>query len=73
MLAARQRVLGPEHPHTLNSMDILSSQLADLGQHEAAVSMGQQALAAHQRVLGPEHPDTLTSMAIPSNHLDELG
>ena len=63
-LAARQRVLGPEHPDTLASMSNLSIQLAQLGQHEAAADMARQALAAQQRVLGPEHPDSRHSMSV---------
>ena len=72
-LAARQRVLGPEHPDTLRSLSDLSVLLDKLGQHLEAADMARQALAARQRVLGPEHPDTLRSLSDLSVFLDKLG
>ena len=72
-LAARQRVLGPDHPYTLASMNNLGDRLGRLGQHDAAAYMARQALTAQQRVLGPEHPHTLNSMHNLSITLGELG
>ena len=63
----------PHDPRTLASMASLSCYLANLGQHQQAADMAQEALTARQRVLGPEHPDTLSSMNNLSNRLSELG
>ena len=41
-LVAQQRVLGPDHPETLVSVDFVQW-LAELGQHEAAADMARQA------------------------------
>jgi Tetratricopeptide repeat/TIR domain len=59
---ASRRLLGPEHPDTLGSMDNLALMLRALGDLGGARELHQQALDARRRVLGPEHPNTLTSM-----------
>ena len=56
MLELRQRVLGPEHPDTLTSMNNLGAALDSSGQHAEAAAMHKQVLEVQQRVLGPEHP-----------------
>jgi eukaryotic-like serine/threonine-protein kinase len=58
----RQRVLGPEHPDTLKSMNNLAATLSDEGHPAEAEKLDREALDIQRRVLGPEHPDTLTSM-----------
>ena len=60
-LAARERVLGPDHPDTLNSRHNLAIAYQAAGRTEEAISLHEQTLAAHERVLGPDHPDTLPS------------
>ncbi len=56
------RVLGPEHPSTLNSAYTLGQSLY----HQRKFHEGQQlleaVLAARHRVLGPAHPDTLRTI-----------
>ena len=72
-LAAQQRVLGPEHPDTLDSMANLSIGLLTLGQHEEAADMARQALAgaaACARARTPRHADEHGDL---SNRLAELG
>jgi tetratricopeptide (TPR) repeat protein len=61
-LDARQRLLDPDHPDILQSMNNLATTLHDLGDLPAARDLHQQALNIAQRVLGPDHPDTLASM-----------
>ncbi len=61
-LELRRRVLGPEHPDTLMSMNNLAELYWDRGEYEKAEPLLTQALEVKRRVLGPEHPDTLTSM-----------
>ena len=61
-LEARERVLGPEHPDTLNSVNNLASLLLRKGDYAGADPLVRRALEARERVLGPEHPDTLSSV-----------
>ncbi|KAI0547607.1 P-loop containing nucleoside triphosphate hydrolase protein [Xylaria curta] len=56
------RVLGLEHPDTLNSMADLASTYWDQGRWKEAELLGLQVIETRKRVLGLEHPDTLTSM-----------
>ena len=60
-LAARERVLGPDHPDTLTSRNNLAVAYQDAGRLDEAISLHEQTLAARERVLGPDHPDTLAS------------
>ena len=55
----RKKLLGPEHPHTLDHMGHLAS---IYGQNEAE-QLGLQVMDIRKKLLGPGHPDTLTSMA----------
>jgi eukaryotic-like serine/threonine-protein kinase len=64
-LEIRQRVLGPEHPDALSSMNSLAEALREEGHYAEAEKLQRETLAIQRRVLGPEHQDTLMSM----NHL----
>ena len=61
-LEARERVLGPEHPDTLVSVNSLAFLLERTGDYAGAEPLYRRALEARERVLGPEHPDTLVSV-----------
>jgi tetratricopeptide (TPR) repeat protein len=61
-LAAREHVLGPEHPDTLGSVNNLASCMWALGDAAGALPLYRRALDSSERVLGKEHPDTLTSV-----------
>jgi hypothetical protein len=61
-LARREKVLGPEHPDTLGSMNNLAGVLNSQGKHKEAEVMHRQTLAGMEKVLGHEHPSTLTSV-----------
>ena len=61
-LAARERVLGPEHPDTLTSVSNLAVLLKNKGDTAGAEPLYRRALAARERVLGSEHPDTLETL-----------
>jgi hypothetical protein len=58
VLADRERVLGPDHPHTL----IAGSNLADAYWSACsaadAIALLEQVVVDSERVLGAEHPDT---------------
>ena len=65
-LTARERVLGPDHPDTLISVNNLAFLYESTGRYGEAEPLYQRALTARERVLGPEHPDTLTSVNNPA-------
>jgi hypothetical protein len=56
----RTRELGPEHPHTLASMNNLAIVMRDMGHMAEAHALSAQVLPMFTRALGHEHPDTLT-------------
>ena len=58
-LADRLRVLGPDHPSTLNSRNNLARAYQDAGDLGRAIPLLERALADRLRVLGPDHPSTL--------------
>src|SRR5216117_1037726 len=58
----RKRVLGPEHPDTLQSMDGLAATFFRLGRSMEGLKLWEECMQIRKRVLGPEHPDTLQSM-----------
>jgi tetratricopeptide (TPR) repeat protein len=57
----REKMLGREHPSTLESRSNLAAVLSDQGKYEAAEEANRQVLEVSEKVLGKEHPDTLTS------------
>ena len=61
VLAARERVLGPDHPSTLQSRNNLAVGYRVAGRLDEAITLHEQVLAARERVLGPDHPSTLQS------------
>ncbi|WP_224193472.1 serine/threonine-protein kinase [Nannocystis pusilla] len=64
-LAVREKILGPEHPHTSLSLGNLGRALLGLGRYEEARQVHERAVALREKVLGPEHPVT----AFPLTHL----
>ena len=61
MVAARERVLGTEHPDTISAQSNLAVTLHAMGEFEEARSLEQWVVAARERVLGTDHPDTITA------------
>ena len=59
VLEVRERVLGPEHPETLDARGILASWTGLAGDAAAARDQLAALLPVYERVLGPEHPETL--------------
>jgi hypothetical protein len=60
-LAAFERVLGHDHPHTLQSRNNLAVAYVGAGLAAEAIRLHEQTLAAREKVLGPDHPETLQS------------
>jgi serine/threonine protein kinase len=82
----RERLLGPEHPATLEAQLQQAWMLSDNGwawpegnnpdnpsAAEAAVRLLQPVLAAHRRVHGPVHPDTLRSELVMASAISHIG
>ena len=70
LLEVKRRVLGPEHPDTMDTMANLAHALDGEDKHAEAEQMQRELLDLQRRVLGPEHLDTLSTM---SNLADSLG
>jgi hypothetical protein len=60
-LAVLQRVLGPEHPDTLNTAINLAIALESQGKYGEAETMLRETIAVQERVLESEHPETLNT------------
>jgi hypothetical protein len=61
-LAIREKVFGPEHPVTAQSLATLARLLEDQGDLAGARPLWERALAIREMVLGPEHPDAAQSL-----------
>ena len=61
LTADLERLLGPDHPDTLNSRNSLASAYLAVGRAAEAIPQFEQTLAVRKRLLGSDHPDTLTS------------
>ncbi|MBZ5654174.1 MAG: tetratricopeptide repeat protein [Acidobacteriia bacterium] len=72
-LEIQRRVLGPEHPDTLRSMNNLANIFGDEGHGDEAEKISRETLEIRRRVLGPSHPDTLRSMNALADNLYEAG
>ena len=63
VLDRRNRILGVEHPDTINAMGNLAETYGSLGNYREAEKLEIQVLHARNRILGEEHPDTIRAMA----------
>ena len=58
-LERRRRVLGEDHPTTLNSAQLLVNCLHDLGELQAARDLAEDTLDRRRRIQGKQHPPNL--------------
>ena len=72
-LATRRRVLGEDHPDTLQSISDMGSLLVSQGKPGDAESYVREALERRRRVLGEEHPDTVRSIEDMGSLLEHQG
>jgi tetratricopeptide (TPR) repeat protein len=72
-MLAREKVLGPGHPHTLTSVSNLGWVLDGQGKYEEAEAMHQRALEGREKILGLEHPHTLNSVSYLGSVLESQG
>ena len=61
--AAKDRVLGAEHPETLSARNSLCLQTGEAGNPTAARDLLAELLPVEERILGAKHPETLTTRA----------
>src|SRR5271166_4591495 len=61
LTADLERLLGPDHPDTLNSRNSLAAAYLAAGRVTDAIPLLEQTLATRERLLGPGHPRTLSS------------
>ena len=61
VVSDRQRVLGPDHPETLQSRSALACVLRAQGRYAEAEAEYRAVLALRERVLGPDHYDVCGS------------
>ena len=61
VLAARERLLGPDHADTLGSRDDLAAAYQEADRSDEAIPLFEQTLAARERVLGTDHSDTVAA------------
>jgi tetratricopeptide (TPR) repeat protein len=61
-LATREKLLGPEHPLTAQSLHDLARVLSYLNDFSGARPLLERALAIREKVLGAEHPLTVQSL-----------
>ena len=63
-LEVNERVLGPEHPDTLTSVNNLAALYLVQGRYGEAEPLYKRVIEASERVLGKEHPHTLLAGTI---------
>jgi tetratricopeptide (TPR) repeat protein len=73
LVADCTRVLGPDHPDTLQSRNDLAAAYQAAGRTAEAITLHEQTLATRERLLGPDHPDTLQSRNNLANAYQEAG
>ncbi len=62
MRDAQVAKLGPDHPHTLITLDNLAAAYRDAGRLPEAIALFERVRDARIARLGPDHPDTLTTL-----------
>ncbi len=61
-LEIREKVLGPDHPNTADSLNNMGLLLQAMGDLAGARPYYQRALDIDEKVLGPDHPNTASSL-----------
>ena len=61
LTADLERMLGPNHPDTLNSRNSLAAAYQAAGRPAEAIPLFERTLVGRERLLGPNHPDTMNS------------
>ncbi|KIK03908.1 hypothetical protein K443DRAFT_94159 [Laccaria amethystina LaAM-08-1] len=72
-LDRKKKILGVEHPDTLNAMGNLAATYYKLGKYIEGEKLEIQVLVARNRILEVEHPDTIRAMANLAGTYRKLG
>ena len=72
-LETRLRVLGADHPGTLDTMGNLANHYQETGRYDKAEALHRRALDGRRRVQGPKAPGTISEMNNLGNDLSLLG
>ena len=72
-LAARERILGAQHPHALLTCHSLAQAYHDAGRVSDAIAIFEPLLAARKRILGTEHPEALRTCHSLAHAYQEVG
>ncbi|MCH7995301.1 MAG: tetratricopeptide repeat protein, partial [Planctomycetes bacterium] len=72
-LEGKRRVLGDDHPDTLNSINNMGTLLQAQGRLAEAEPYYRESLEGQRRVLGDDHPNTLASISNMAKLLVEVG
>lgn len=62
VLKLKEQVLGPDHPNTAASLNILAALHQAMGRYEEAETFYQRTLVIVEKQLGSDHPNTITSL-----------
>lgn len=73
LLPLMEKVLGEEHPDTLNTRNLQAQVLSDLGETETVLAKVKELLPLQEKVLGEEHPNTLATRYLQAQVLSNLG
>ena len=68
VISTRKRLLGPEHPDTMQSICLLGEVLYRESKYPQAEVVLRESLQGREKVLGPTHPDTVMNIG----HLAEV-
>ncbi|CUS15720.1 unnamed protein product, partial [Tuber aestivum] len=61
VLEGSEKILGPDHPDTLTSVNNLATVLKTQGKYDESEVMHRHALEGREKILGPDHPKTQLS------------
>ncbi|MFJ3882416.1 tetratricopeptide repeat protein, partial [Streptomyces sp. NPDC090077] len=67
------RLLGPDHPDTIDAHAALADTYSYLGRHHDALALEEAVRTDRERLLGPDHPDTLSARANLAITYNQLG
>jgi tetratricopeptide (TPR) repeat protein len=62
-LAARRRILGPEHPAVANTLKVVADALAGMGDYAGAEPLYREAIAIARKGYGEQHTETARQQA----------
>jgi tetratricopeptide (TPR) repeat protein len=57
-LQIREKTLGPDHPQTAHTLDLLAMIYQQQGAMDKALPLAEKALKIKEKTLGPQHPET---------------